>query len=133
MGWLLKNSILVFMILFASAGQASADQQSEANSAYDSGNYARAMKLFLDMAKQGSALADFNIGFMYANGQGVPRNYVLAYMWTNTAAVSATDHDYQKQYASLRDAIAKKMTPGQIIEAHNLARKCAASKFKACL
>lgn len=125
--------MLVCLILFASTGQSSADQQSEANSAYDSGNYGRAMKLFKAMARQGNARADFNIGFMYAHGQGVPQSYVLAYMWADTAAANTSDSDYQKQYSGLRDSVAKKMTPGQIVEAQNLARKCAASKFKACL
>jgi TPR repeat protein len=54
----------------------------------------------------------------YANGAGVPQDYVLAHMWFNLAArqgyPSAEDH---------RDTLAKKMTPAQIAEAQRLARE----------
>lgn len=131
MGRQIKQWALVCMML-ASTGLSSADQLSDANSAYDTGNYAKAMQLFMVMAKQGNALAEFNIGFMYANGQGVPQNLIEAYVWTHTAATNASDSDYQKQYADLRDSVAKKMTANQIVAAKNLAQKCASSKFKVC-
>jgi hypothetical protein len=59
---------------------------------------------------------------MYNVGQSVPQDYVMAHMWINLAASSATGDD-QKQYARERDAIAAKMTPQQIAEAQRLARE----------
>jgi TPR repeat protein len=54
---------------------------------------------------------------MYEGGQGVPQNYVRAYMWTNIFARSGTKHILKK-----RDVLASKMTPTQIKEAQDLAR-----------
>jgi TPR repeat protein len=32
-------------------------------------------------AEQGHAKAQYNLGLMYYNGEGVPEDYVIAYMW----------------------------------------------------
>ena len=37
-------------------------------------------------ARQGLARAQHNLGLMYANGEGVPQDDVLAYAWWNLAA-----------------------------------------------
>ena len=34
-------------------------------------------------AEQGYAIAQFFFGLMYANGQGVPQDYVQAHKWIN--------------------------------------------------
>ncbi len=44
--------------------------------AYDRGDYETALKKFLPLAKQGEALAQFNLGVMYAEGQGVCRRTI---------------------------------------------------------
>jgi hypothetical protein len=36
-------------------------------------------------ADQGNALAQFNLGSMYAKGHGVPQDYVFAYVWFDLA------------------------------------------------
>ena len=36
-------------------------------------------------AKQGRAYAQFNLGIMYDNGDGVPENHVRAYVWLSMA------------------------------------------------
>ena len=118
--------------LFALADHALADPLSETWSAYDTGDYKKAARLLRPLAKQGNAMAQFDLGFMYANGQGVPQDYVLAYMWADVAAADATDSDYRKQYTGLRDSLAKKMTAGQIAKARKLESKCVSNKFKGC-
>ena len=128
----LQLCAFISLAMLAPISLSSADQLSEANSAYDTGRYEKAMKLFMAMAKQGNALAEFNIAFMYANGLGVPQNYVRAYMWSTYAAADTTDSDFRKQYTNLRDAVAQKMSPDQIAEAQKLEKECARSKFKAC-
>ena len=120
-------------ILFALANHALADTQLDAwSAAYDAGDYAKAEKLLRPLAIHGDALALFNLGFMYANGQGVPLDYVLAYMWADVAAADAKDSDYRKQYAGLRDSLAKKMTARQISKARKLESKCVSNRFKEC-
>jgi TPR repeat protein len=53
---------------------------------------------------------------MYANGQGVPQDFVVAHMWFNLAAARGNS-DAQDN----RDRIAREMTPAQIVEAQRLA------------
>jgi TPR repeat protein len=124
---------MVCAFLFALTNQALADPLSDSwIAAYDAGDYVKAEKLLRPLAKQGNALAQFNLGFMYAKGQGVQQDYVLAYMWADVAAADATDSEYRKQYSGLRNSVAKKMTVQQIIKARKLEQKCAANEFKGC-
>ena len=46
----------------------------------------KAVKWYRLMAKQGHPTAQYNLGFMYANGRGVPQNYVQAHKWFNLPA-----------------------------------------------
>ena len=73
-------------------------------------------------AHQGLANAQNNLGLMYANSQGVSRDYVESHKWLNLAASRASGAD-QKRYAEARDAVAKLMTPTQIEAAQKLARE----------
>lgn len=38
------------------------------------------------MAEQGSSEAQFMLGYLYFNGQGMPQNYALAHKWLNLGA-----------------------------------------------
>jgi TPR repeat protein len=55
---------------------------------------------------------------MYAKGDGVPKDFVLAHTWFNLAAARG-DSDAQKNI----DNIARKMMPSQITEAQRLAQE----------
>ena len=66
-------------------------------------------------SKDGDADAQFGLGVMYANGEGVLENYVKAYAWWNLAAAQG-HKDAIKAKASLR----KDMTPEQLAEAQKL-------------
>ncbi len=68
------------------------------------------------------ALGDFASRVVYANGQGVPRDYVESHMWVNLAATQ-TAADKRAEYAQARDEIAKAMTPDQVAEAQKRARE----------
>jgi TPR repeat protein len=52
---------------------------------------------------------------MYAKGQGMPQNYVKAYMWWCLAAARGI-----AAATANRDDLAKLMTPVQVSEAHKL-------------
>jgi len=86
--------------------------------AYEKGDYATALMEFRVLAEQGDAIAQYNLGLMYANGRGVPRDYVQARMWLNLAAAQGNE-----LARKARDIVAKKMTPAQLAEAQRLARK----------
>ena len=44
-------------------------------------DYAEALKQCSPLAKQGDAIAQFTIGFMYRNGKGVPQDYTETTRW----------------------------------------------------
>jgi hypothetical protein len=65
------------------------------------------------------------VGTSYLEGNGVPRNYVLAYAWLNIAAAQGGAWFLQSAPVAIRnhiDAITKLMTPAQIAEAQKLSR-----------
>jgi hypothetical protein len=82
-------------------------------------------------AVQGDADAQNNLGALHYNGQGVPQNYVRAYMWYNLAALYLTGDD-QKFTADNQDNVARRMTPAQISEAQKLSQQCQSQQFKGC-
>ena len=69
--------------LVATANAAPID---DAVAAYDRGDYAQALKILRPLATQGNAGAQYNIGFMYASGQGVTQDYKEAVKWYRLAA-----------------------------------------------
>ena len=54
--------------------------------ARDKGDYATALRLWRPLAEQGNAVAQFNLGLMYANGQGVTQDYAAAVSWYRKSA-----------------------------------------------
>ena len=54
--------------------------------AYHRGDYATAIKEWLPLAPQGDPTAQFNIGILYKNGQGVSQDYATAALWYRKAA-----------------------------------------------
>lgn len=48
---------------------------------YSQSNQTLSLKELERLAKQDDADAQNNLGFMYFNGFGVPKDYVSAYMW----------------------------------------------------
>ncbi len=78
---------------------------------------AEAARWYRKAADQGDSLAQYELGQMYVDGEGVPQDYVQAHMWFNLAASEI------KIAAKFRDDLASKMTPAQIAEAQKMARE----------
>ena len=76
--------ILIISILMA--GPAIAGPYEDATKAYFSGDYEAAYRLIKPMAEKGLPEAQFNLGLMYNNGQGVPQDYAEAVTWYRKAA-----------------------------------------------
>ena len=93
------------------------------------GDYAFALGEWEILARHGSdsALAQYQLGEMYNNGQGVKQNLVAAFMWYEIAAYRGID-----EAENSRNLIAKQMTPTQVETAQNLARECVSKNFKNC-
>ena len=54
--------------------------------AYIAGDYATALQEWRPLAEQGYASAQYNLGQMYTNGEGVPQDYTEAVKWYRLAA-----------------------------------------------
>jgi TPR repeat protein len=72
--------------LLALTGQANADSLSDAKRALDTGDFATAVKLYMPLAKLGNADAQFHLGVLYDEGEGIPENDVEALKWYRMAA-----------------------------------------------
>lgn len=81
-----RQVLLGCVFLFVLASQVMAASLSDAESAYAEGNYVKAAKLYLPLAKQGGAKAQLNLGVIYYLGQGVPQDYKEAAGWLRLAA-----------------------------------------------
>ena len=71
------------------ASTAGATQESELQNgirAFVSGDYPAAFATLSRLAKEGNAIAQFYLGVMYAQGQGVPQDYAQALAWFRQAA-----------------------------------------------
>ena len=65
--------------------------------------------------EQGDARAQYNLGMLYGNGEGVPQGYVMANMYSNIDSVNG-----DKDSVRNRDEVARKMTSSQIERAEDL-------------
>ena len=110
-------TVMLELVVVLVAAPAWADVQAGVD-AYEKGDYATALKEWRPLAAQGNAAAQALLGMMYEEGQGVPKDYVQAYMWLSLAAAQG----YERA-TKLRDKLAEKMTPAQVAEAQRLARE----------
>ena len=97
----LKHTIAVILLILSLAAQVAAGPLEDAIVAYNRGDYATALPLYQQLADKGSATAQFNLGIMYANGQGVAQNYAEAVKWYGLAAnqgLADAQHNLARMY-----------------------------------
>ena len=98
-----------------------------------------AAKWYLKAAQRSyNCKAAFNIGPKYENGWGVEQDYVQAYKWLHFATYDVAEYDSElralgksmeidsnreQRYAAVRDRVAAKLSPAQIVEALRLAEE----------
>jgi hypothetical protein len=80
-----------------------------------------------ELAEQGDAAAQYNLGSMSYNGKGVLQDYVRAHMWANLSAAQGEENG-----RGLRETLAALMTPEQIAQAQAMARGCLESDYSDC-
>jgi TPR repeat protein len=118
---------LAVALLLGSAGVSWSQDRQKGSTAYQSGDYATALREWKPLAEQGDAVAQYFLGTMYDNGQGVLQDNVYAHMWMNIAASSG-----DKDAVKYRGIVAKRMTPADISTAPKLARECVRKNYKGC-
>lgn len=119
---MLAASVAVLMALFVATAHAmtSAEAEALANATLlqkDPGALAKLQSA----AQSGDANAQDWLGVMYANGQGVPQDDVIAYALFNVSATN--DLSQSNDAASNRKAIASRMTEQQVAEGQELTRR----------
>ena len=85
----LRHAIAAIILILSFAAPMAAGPLEDidaADAAYAKGDYATALRLLRPLADQGDAAAQYNLGVMHANGQGVPQNYAEAAKWYRLAA-----------------------------------------------
>src|SRR5690349_9664224 len=78
--------LLLILIVCGAAAPAVAGPFEDGAAAYNKGDYGTALGLWQPLAEQGHARAQYNVGNMYDNGQGVPQDYATAVSWYQKAA-----------------------------------------------
>jgi TPR repeat protein len=108
---------LVLALVLASAPTPSvAGALEDGVKAYSHADYAGAQRLLMPLAEKGNVDAQYSIGLMYANGQGVDPDKVKAHTWFDLASRKG-----DKDAAADRDALEGQMTPEQIAAAKQAA------------
>src|SRR3954465_3399863 len=79
-------------------------------------NYTEAAMWYRRAAEQGDSLAQYSLGLLYDRGQGVPQDIVEANKWLTLSAAAAPRRAREAR-VRLRDAVATKMTRGEIARA----------------
>lgn len=86
--------------------------------AYDQKNYEEALSIWLPLTKEGNPRVLYNVGLMYANGLGIPKDdYVEAYRWFDISASRAEDPREKNKAERMRDMVGLELTPDQLAEA----------------
>lgn len=83
-------------------------------------NHALAVYWYRRGAEQGNPVAQHLLGLMYDKGFGVLVDHVLAHMWLSLAAARTRGREHEDN-VQLRDAVASKMSKGQVADAQALA------------
>lgn len=113
-GWGTTKNLLAAIKWYKKAASKAADDQDHfatnvnivnmGNAYEELMDYVTAFKLYKQAAMNGNALAQAELGRMYAYGRGIPRNMEEAYAWYSIASAQGVNYDeYQKEIESARD------------------------------
>src|SRR5436189_4366262 len=81
-----KAIFAVIILVSSFAAPLAAGPFEDARAAFNKGDYATTLRLIRPLADRGDALAQSDLGIMYANGLGVPQDYAEALRWYRLAA-----------------------------------------------
>ena len=77
---------LTVAVFFGSSGVSWSANFQKGLTAYNSGDYADALREWEPLAEQGNAPTQFNLGLMYDDGKGVPQDHKTAVKWYRLSA-----------------------------------------------
>ena len=62
-------------------------------------DFVQASVWYRKAADKGNVAAQINLGSMYSRGEGLPKDFILAYMWADLAASHAPDDETRKSHS----------------------------------
>ena len=83
---MLKRLVAAAIVAVMLSGAAIAGPPEDADAAYQRSDYATALRLLKPLAEQGFADAQYNLGFLYDQGEGMTQDYAEAARWYRLAA-----------------------------------------------
>ena len=86
---ILTLTIFIFQLIYPTATWCADFQRGM--DAYKNGDFKTALQEWEPLAKDGNAKAQYNLGYMYDSGEGVPLNYEAAVKWYSLAAKQGDD------------------------------------------
>lgn len=89
-----------------------------------------AAQLLENAAKLGHAYAQGSLGRLYGIGEGVPKNYIAAYIWLSIAASQSSTST--QLYKDNLEIIEESMTQADISTAQKIANRCYTSNYMDC-
>ena len=113
-------AILTALMLLATTPVAAGDSvlhrlREDALVAFKAGDYQKAFRLYKPLAEQGYAWAQYGLGVMYHEGNGVPEDYAKAVHWYTKAA--------EQGYAEAQFLVGRGYVKGEGVP-ENRARVC---------
>lgn len=110
---MLHRLLFVLVVTFGFAAiPAAADPLVDALRAIESGRHKQAVQMLTPLANSGNALAQYRLGMLYYNGQGVGEDEKLAiYWWKKAAAQGNVESMFQLGSAFLFGTQAAKFVP----------------------
>lgn len=112
---MIKKAMITLWITLSALALNSHASMDEAISAYERGDHQTAFNTFSSLAAQGAREAQYQLGQMYYQGEGVEKNKVKAYMWMELA--SKAGHMKATKYNVILKEL---MTPTQVEQAQQL-------------
>jgi hypothetical protein len=98
-----KKLVLTFLLITTALVAAPAGDFQAGLDAYHKGDFATALKEWQPLAEQGEPNSQYNLGLLYARGEGVPQDYKQAIVWYQKAAeqdVPAAEYNLGVMYAN---------------------------------
>ena len=111
----MRKFLSAVAIVFTLSGQAYAQDWGKGWKAYAAGDYATALQEWKPLAEQGHAGAQYVLGIMYDDGEGVLQDYKEAVSWFRKAAEQG---NYAAQYELGKMYKAGEGVPRDNVQAH---------------
>ena len=113
--------LLICLMLFKGSAHTAEDDFDAVKKAAEQGDKesrVNRVRWYCKAAEQGRADAQYNLGFMYDNGVGVPEDDIQAYAWISLASAQGVEIG-----EIAKETLTGEMTRAEIAEAQKLSRK----------